>query len=268
MDLRIANQVALVTAASKGFGRAAARRLALEGCRVAICARTAADVESAAAEINAEVLKSQAAGRVFGIAADISTQAGCAAFVDAAINHYGAAHILVTNTGGPPAGTFETTDEEMWRSAIENTLLNVVRLCELVVPHMRAAGGGRIVNITSVSMRQPIDGLLLSNVLRPAIGGFAKTLALEVAADNILVNNVCPGMHLTDRLRHLAEVRGGESGRTAEAELEALRESIPLGRLGDPQDLGDVIAFLCSAAARFITGQSFVIDGGAYRGLA
>ena len=263
MDLGIQGKVALVSAASKGFGRAIAAGLAREGCRVVMCARTAETLERAADEI-----RNETGAEVRTIAADVSLAADCRRFVQCALDEFGGVDILLTNTGGPAAGTFDTTDEAAWRAGIESTLMNVARLTQLAVPQMRKKQWGRIVNITSSSAKQPIAGLLLSNALRPAIVGYAKSLALELAADNILVNNVCPGMHLTDRLRHLAEVRAGDSGRTPAEQLGMMADEIPLGRLGRPEELADVVVFLCSERASYVTGQSILVDGGAYRGLA
>ena len=141
--------------------------------------------------------------------------------------------------------------------------MNVVRLVRGAVPHMQRSGWGRIVNVTSLSARQPIEGLLLSNAFRAAVHGLAKTLSRELAPDGILVNNVCPGMHATDRLRHLAEIRGREAGISTEAALGKLAEAIPLKRLGRPEELAAAAVFLCSERASFITGQSIIVDGGA-----
>jgi 3-oxoacyl-[acyl-carrier protein] reductase len=267
MDLGINGKVALIAAASKGFGRAVAAQLAAEGCRVAICARTRAPLEQAVREITAEAQTTNPSAEVLPIVADVSKSDDCHRFVEIAADKWGGVDILVTNTGGPTPGTFETTDESAWADAVQTTLMNVVRLVRLCLPFMKERRWGRIVNITSVSVRQPIDGLLLSNTIRPAVVGLAKTLAAEFGTYNILVNNVCPGSHLTDRLRELADVRAQMNGTSAEHELELMGKSCPLNRLGQPEELAGVVAFLCSQPASYVNGQSIVVDGGAYRGM-
>lgn len=258
MDLGITNRVAVVAASSKGLGRAVAHGLAAEGCRVVVSARTEADVRKAAAEIAGAT-----GAEVEGIVADVSSPEGCERLIAGAVSRFGALDILVTNTGGPPAGRFDALDEAKWTSGFESTLMNVVRLIRGALPHMRKAGRGRIVNITSLSARQPIEGLLLSNAYRAAVHGMAKTLSREFAPDGILINNVCPGMHATDRLTHLAEIRGREAGISTEAALVKLAEAIPLKRLGRPEELAAAAVFLCSVRASFITGQTIIVDGGA-----
>lgn len=263
MDLGINGKAALVVAASSGLGRAAALELSREGCRVAICSRDAARIEQTAREIQSET-----GGEVAAIAADIATAEGCEAAVEGAAQRLGGLDILVTNTGGPAPGGFGSVDDGAWNDAIQSTLMNVVRLVRLATPHMKTNGWGRIVNIASSSARQPIDGLALSNAMRPAIVGLAKTLSIELGEHNILVNNVCPGAHLTNRLRELADVRAEKNGTTRDVELENMALANPLGRIGDPAELAAVIIFLCSERAGYVTGQTIVVDGGAYRGLA
>lgn len=258
MNMGITGKVAVVAASSKGLGYAIARGLAAEGCRVVVSARTEADVRDAAARIAAET-----GSDAEPIVADVSVAADCERLIASAAERFGSVDILVTNTGGPPAGRFEALTEAQWSSGFDSTLMNVVRLVRAALPPMKANGWGRIVNLTSLSARQPIEGLLLSNAFRAAVHGFAKTLARELAPDGILVNNVCPGMHSTDRLRHLAEIRGEEAGISTEAALDRLAGAIPLGRLGKPEELAAAAVFLCSQAASFVTGQSIVVDGGA-----
>jgi 3-oxoacyl-[acyl-carrier protein] reductase len=261
MDLGIQGKVALVAAASKGLGRAIATGLAAEGARVAICARTYHTLQRAAAEIG-----SQTGAEVVPVAADVSRPDDCRAFVEAAVGRWGSVDILVNNSGGPPPGPFEVHNDTAWAAAVESTLMNVVRLTRLVLPYMKAKRWGRIVNVESISVKQPVDNLLLSNSIRPAAIGLAKTLALELAPYGILVNNVCPGSHDTDRLRALAAARATKSGRSAEDELQATAATIPLGRLGRPDELANVAIFLCSERASYVTGSTILVDGGAYRG--
>lgn len=260
MDLGIEGKVALVAAASKGFGRAIAAGLSAEGARVAICARGAEALHEAAAEIHART-----GGEVLPVVADVTTAAGCHDFVEAARQRWGTVEILVANSGGPAPGTFDQLDDAAWEAAVQSTLMNVVRLVRLAVPHMRAAGWGRIVNVQSISVRQPIDTLLLSNSIRPATLGLLKTLATQLAPNGILLNSVLPGSHATDRLNELAAVRAQTSGRSAVEELREMAASIPLGRLGRPEELADVVVFLCSERASFVTGTSLLVDGGACR---
>lgn len=268
MDLEIAGKVALVAAASRGLGRAVAYRLTQEGCRVAICARNREALEQTADEIQSQVAGAGHETIVLPIVADVSQKEDCRRFVASAVEEWGTIDILVTNTGGPTPGDFESLDEAAWEQAIQNTLMNVVRLIRWCVPHMRRNGWGRIVNIASTSAKQPIDGLLLSNVQRPAILGLAKTLSAELGPHNILVNTVCPGTHMTDRLQELAATRAAKNATTIEREYERMAAACPLCRLGRPEELAAVVAFLCGIPAGYINGQTILVDGGTYRGLA
>lgn len=263
MDLGIAEKCALVTASSKGLGFACARALAAEGCRVVVSSRGGAALEAAAGAIRDET-----GAEVEAVAADVSEKIDLERLAERACDRFGGVDILVTNTGGPAPGTFTTTDDSAWAEGFENTLMNVVRLSRLCLPWMRSNGWGRIVHITSVSVKQPIGNLVISNSIRAAVHGLSKTMATEFAGDGVLVNCVCPGLHLTDRLRELAEVRGKASGRSQNEELAALEQSVPVGHLGRPEDFASVVAFLCSERARFITGTSVLVDGGATLGVA
>jgi 3-oxoacyl-[acyl-carrier protein] reductase len=260
MDLEIAQRVALVAAGSKGFGRAIAQRLAAEGARVAICARTEATLEQAAKEI-----RDATEADVLAVPADVTKAADLERFVQAARDRWGRIDILVTNSGGPAPGNFDDMDDDAWLAAFESTLLNVVRLIRLCLPDMKRGKWGRIVNVQSVSIRQPVAGLLLSNSIRPGCAGLTRTLADELAPHGILINTLCPGSHDTDRIRALADKRAQQNGTTPEHELEQMAAAIPVGRLGQPEELADVAAFLCSARASYVTGVSLVVDGGAAR---
>lgn len=262
MDLGLAGRPAVVAAASKGLGKASALALAREGASVAICARDAGALEAARDEI------AEATGAtVIAIPADVSRHDQAGLFVREAAEALGGCQILVANAGGPPAGSVEDFDEEDYRAAVDLLLVSAVAMAREALPRMRAAGYGRIVVISSHAARQPIRNLVLSNAVRPAVLGWAKTLSDEVAGEGITVNAVLPGRILTDRVRWLAEQRSAGSGRTAEEELAADAASIPVGRLGDPQELGDLVAYLASERAAYLTGCFIQVDGGLYRGL-
>ena len=247
MDLGIAGKRAAVAAASGGLGFACAAALAAEGVRVAICGRDRRRIDDAAAAIGAGCVP---------LVGDVSDAAGGAAFVAAAAEALGAVEILVTNAGGPPPGTFATTDVDAYMPALNLNLLSVVGMCKAAVPAMQASGWGRVVAVTSVAVRQPIAHLILSNTARSGATAFLKTLAREVAADGVTVNSVQPGLHETDRLKQL--YGGVVDGSTL---------GIPAGVVGRPEDFGATVAYLCSDQARFITGLQLHIDGGAYAGL-
>jgi 3-oxoacyl-[acyl-carrier protein] reductase len=260
VDLGLKGRAAAVAAASRGLGRAAAHALAAEGCSVALCGRDEARVREAAEQI------ARATGaRTLAVKADVGVAADCRAFVTRAAEELGRLDILVTNTGGPRPGAFETIGDEAWEEAYRVTLANVVHLVRAAIPHMRARRWGRIVNIASLSAQQPIQGLALSNALRPAIVGLAETLANELGKDGILVNTVCPGYTRTERLDEVAKARAGAMGVTAAQVIEALGHSAPLGRVGEPEELAAVIAFLCSERASYVTGTTIAVDGGATR---
>lgn len=262
MDLGLKGRVAAVAAASRGLGRASARALAAEGASVAICGRDEGRLRETAGEIARET-----GSRVLPVVADVGVAEQCAAFVERAAAELGRLDILVTNTGGPRPGGFEALSDGDWQLAFEVTLRNVVGLVRAAVPHMRRARYGRIVNIASLSARQPIDGLALSNAFRPAIAGLSKTLANELGGDNILVNTVCPGFTRTARLEELAHVRAQATGTTPEQYLAGLSKVVPLGRIAEPEEFGAVVAFLCSERASYLTGLTLQVDGGATRGL-
>jgi 3-oxoacyl-[acyl-carrier protein] reductase len=250
MDLGIAGKRAAVAASSSGLGLACARALAAEGVRVALCSRDAGRVEAAATGIRRD------GGDAVGLVADVSSMEDAAGFVEAAVEALGGVDILVTNAGGPPAGTFASTDLDAYLPALRLNLLSTVALCSAAVPAMVAAGWGRVVAITSGTVRQPAPDLILSNTARAGATGFLKTLATEVAPHGVTVNSVQPGLHATDRL---AQLYGGD--------LAGAAARVPAGALGDPADFGAAVAFLCSEHARFITGAALPVDGGAAKGL-
>jgi len=263
MDYGIAGKTAVVAASSKGLGRAIALGLAREGCRVVVNGRDGATLEA-----TAEAIRAETGANVLGVPGSVADAGDCERLIREGAAAFGGVDILVTNTGGPAPGTFADFDDEGWRDAIDLTLLNVVRLIRAARPHMAENGWGRVVNLTSVSAKEPIVGLLLSNALRAAVHGLAKTLSRELAPEGILVNNVCPGLHKTERLEHLAEVRAKDWGCSTDEAFERLAATIPLKRLGDPSELANAAVFLCSGAASFVTGQSIVVDGGAMSGLS
>ena len=262
MDLGIRGKVALVSAASKGLGKAAATELAREGASLAICARGEEALLSAADEI-----RRGAGVDVLPVVADVSKPEDVAALVDAAIKRFGHIDILVNNAGGPPTTTFLDASPEEFRQAIDMNLMSTLLLSKAVVPHMRRQGWGRIINIVSLAAKQPLPGLILSNTSRPAVLGLAKGMANELAKDGILVNCVCPGYTLTDRVRGQTAARAQATGQSEEEAVKATAANIPLGRLGQPEELAAVIAFLASERASFVTGVAIQVDGGQYAGL-
>jgi 3-oxoacyl-[acyl-carrier protein] reductase len=267
MDLEIAGKVALIAASSKGLGRASAEALAREGVRVVITSRHADELARAAAEIRSL----PGAADVHTLSVDLSRGEDVARLVKATIGRFGQLDILVTNAGGPKPGSFADLDENDWYAGLDATLWPVVRLIANALPYLEQAaverGGGRIINIVSTSVKQPIDGLVLSNALRPAVIGLAKSLSRELAHKGILINNVCPGSFDTDRIREIYERRSQLSGKTVEEVRTEGVKAIPVGRLGRPDELGAVIAFLASAKASYITGQTLSVDGGMVTGL-
>ena len=256
MKLGLEGRSVLVMAASKGIGLASARAFHAAGAHVTICARGEQALHQAAASMPGAL----------AIRADATDPDDIAQVVAHATRQFGAVEVLVNNTGGPPAGLFEALDDEAWAAAVEGTLMSAIRVTRAVLPAMRAARWGRIVNISSSGVRQPVPGLTLSNSVRMAVLGWAKTLAGQVAADGILVNTVCPGWTLTDRVTKLLGDRAGASGRS-EADLAAeIAADIPLGRMGRAEEVANLVLFLGSEAASYITGTAIPVDGGAVKG--
>ncbi|HJR58842.1 MAG TPA: SDR family oxidoreductase [Vicinamibacterales bacterium] len=262
MQLDLEGKCAIVCAASKGLGRATALSLAREGARVAVCARSEPALAGAAAAIR------EATGAfVVPIAADVAIADDVDRLVERAAQELGAIDILITNTGGPKSAPFMAISDADWREAIDSLLMSVVRLSRAVIPHMRRRGGGRIINITSISAKQPVEGLVLSNALRAGITGLARTIANELAPENILVNCVAPGYTATDRVVELAEAAARREGITAEAVQQRTVARIPMQRMATTEEFADVVTFLASGRASYVTGTTLQVDGGYVRSL-
>jgi 3-oxoacyl-[acyl-carrier protein] reductase len=258
MDLGLRGRAALVTAASKGMGRACAMGLAAEGARVLMCSRTEADVRAAADEVRAKT-----GAEVHAMAADVTRAGDVKALAARAREAFGGVDILVANSGGPPRGGLEEMSDEQWHGALDVSLLSVVRLIREVLPSMRERRWGRILTIQSVSVKQPVDGLLLSNAIRPGVAGLAKTLAPELGKHNITINVVCPGRIMTQRF-----LGGAKAAGLAEAEyIKQSIDDIPLGRIGTPEEFANVMVFLASERASYVTGVALQVDGGLVRGI-
>ncbi|MGB8348683.1 MAG: SDR family oxidoreductase [Ktedonobacteraceae bacterium] len=258
MDLGLTGKAALVLAASKGIGRACAATLAAEGAGVTIGSRNQQMLEQTAQEIERE-----SGQRILAVPTDVNNEEDIKAIVTATMKAFGRIDILVTNAGGPPSGIFESLDDSQWQHAFEQIFLSIVRLIRLVSPVMQQTGGGRIINIVSTSVKQPIERLILSNALRLGVVGLAKTLSFELAPFNITVNNVCPGRILTDRIRqgHMVQEQIAQ-GISEDEALNSIAQDIPLQRLGKPEEVGALVAFLASEQAGYITGTTIQIDGG------
>lgn len=262
MDLGLKGRVAIVAAASKGLGRAVAVELAREGAEIAICARTPGELERTAG------LLGQETGReVFHRALDVSDERAVASFVDATEARFGRIDICVTNSGGPPSKPFVDTLGADWRAAVEQLLMSTVSFAREVLPRMQKRKWGRLITITSSAVKQPVDGLLLSNSIRAGVTGLARTLANEYGPFGITVNNVCPGYTRTDRLDTLAESVSARSRVKPQEVFDSWTRQIPAGRIGTPEEFAAVVAFLASERASFVNGTSIAIDGGMVRSL-
>jgi 3-oxoacyl-[acyl-carrier protein] reductase len=260
MDLELKGKVAIVGGASKGLGRACAEVLAAEGAKVVMCSRTAADLERAAQEI-----KAKTGADVYAYAGDLEQHATIQALVAAAVKQYGRLDILVNNSGGPPLAKSLSATEEQWAVAVQRSLLYFARMSREAIPHLKKQGGGRIVNILASTVYQPIPNLALSGATRMGVVAFAKSLADEVGRDGILVNNVCPGSLLSERMLGNVTARAKELGITLEAALAQRAEETSLGRIGDPKELANLVAFLASGKASYMTGTTIRVDGGLVR---
>ena len=262
MDLGIKGKVALVAGASQGMGRAAALGFAREGAKVSICARGEAALNEAAAMIRKET-----GGEVLSMVADMAKVEDIQRFVNKSAEHFGRVDIIVNNAGGPPPGDFMKFSDEDWTNAYNLSFMSTMRMTREAVPHMRKVGGGRVINITSYSVKEPIAGLVLSNAVRSAVIGMAKTLSRELAAHNILINNVCPGRIDTERAQKLNKARADRLKRPIEEINREMAAEVPLGRYGTTEEAADLIVFLGSERASYITGTTIQIDGGLVRGI-
>jgi 3-oxoacyl-[acyl-carrier protein] reductase len=262
MDLGLKNRVALVAASSQGIGFATAEAFAAEGCRVAMCSRNQQTLDAAAGKIrvqhNAEILAQ---------AFDVTDAAAVSRFVSAIAEKWGGVDICVTNAGGPPAKGFLSASLDDWQNALAGNFLSTVYFAREVIPHMQRKRWGRIVTITSITTKQPVADLVLSNAVRAAVVGLVKSLANEFGKDGILVNNVGPGFTATDRLKQLAKTRASASGKTEEELFAGMAADAAVKRLGEPREVAETIVWLASERASYVTGQTVLVDGGLYKGL-
>jgi 3-oxoacyl-[acyl-carrier protein] reductase len=262
MDMGLKERVALVAASSQGIGRATAEAFAAEGCRVALCARNAEALQAAAGRIR-ERYKVDVLAEAF----DVTDARAVSHFVADAAAKFGSVDICVTNAGGPPAKGFLAATLEEWQRALEANFLSTVYFAREVIPHMQRKHWGRIITLTSITTKQPVTDLVLSNAVRAAVVGLVKSLANEFGKDGILVNNVGPGFTATDRLKELAKARASASGKSEQEIFDGWAADAPVRRLGDPREVADTIVWLASERASYITGQTVLVDGGIYKGL-
>jgi 3-oxoacyl-[acyl-carrier protein] reductase len=262
MDLGLNNRVAVVAASSQGIGLATAEAFAAEGCRVAMCARNRQTLEA-----GAEKIRRQHKAEVFTDAFDVTDASAVSRFVKAVADKFGSVDVCVTNAGGPPAKGFLATSLSDWQHAIDANFLSNVYFAREVIPHMQRKRWGRIITITSITTKQPVTDLVLSNAVRAAVVGLVKSLANEFGKDGILVNNVGPGFTATERLKELAKSRSASTGKPEQEFLDGWAVEAPVKRLGQPRELADAIVWLASERASYITGQTVLVDGGMYKGL-
>jgi 3-oxoacyl-[acyl-carrier protein] reductase len=258
MNLGLEGKRAIVMAASRGLGLACARALAQEGCRLVICSRDEARIRAAA-----ETIARESNTEVHAVAADVAGEREAQQLVDTAVQHFGGLDIVVHNAGGPPGGDFASMTEAQWQKTFEQNMLSFVRLVHAAVPEMRRAGGGRILTIASSSVKQPIPNLVLSNAMRAGVWGLAKTLSRELGPDKILVNVIAPGRIQTERIEELDQLTAAKAGKPIDEVKRASVSAVPLARIGQPHELANLVVFLASEAASYITGQAIMVDGGA-----
>ncbi|GAB4539291.1 MAG: SDR family oxidoreductase [Anaerolineales bacterium] len=261
MDLKLKDKVALVTGSSRGLGYAAARALAQEGCKVAINGRDAAKIQSAA-----EKMSKEASSRVIGLAGDVSEIGAPEKLIRQTVESLGGLDILITNAGGPPPGGIDSLDEAAWQKGVDLCLMLHVRLIQAALPYLRKSAAASILTVTSISTKQPINNLLLSNSVRAATIGLTKSLSVELGKDGIRVNSILPGWTETERVTELMTNRANANHSTVEEELRKQAAESPLGRLGQPEEFANAAAFLVSPAASYITGVMLSVDGGMYKG--
>ena len=262
MDLGLKGKVALVAGGSQGLGLAVALDFAREGAKVAICALDDPHLPAAA-----EAIRKAAGGEVFSIPADVSDLEQAKNFVRKSAARFGTVDILVNNAGGPPSMSFLEIDDELWLRGCRLNLLSTIVMTREAVPIMKEKRWGRIVNMTSIAVKQPIDGLILSNTVRSGVIGFAKSLSNELASFNVTVNSVCPGYTMTDRVRNLSKVLAEKQGTTPEAVVQKWAAEIPMKRIGTPEEFASLVVYLASQQAGYITGAAIQIDGGWYKGI-
>jgi len=262
METGLRGRVAIVAASSQGIGRATAETFAAEGCRLAMCARNAPKLEAAA-----DAIRQRFRVDVFAQALDVTDPGAVHSFVGAVVKKFGGVDICVTNAGGPPAKGFLAASIDEWRKAIDANFLSTVYFAREVIPHMQKKRWGRIITLTSISTKQPVPDLVLSNASRAAVVGLVKSLANEFGKDGILVNNVGPGYTATDRLKELARARSASQNKSEDEIFSAWANDSALKRVGQPSEVADTIVWLASERASYITGQTILVDGGAYKGL-
>lgn len=260
MDLELKNKVAVVGGASKGLGRACAEALAEEGAKIVMCSRTQADLEQAAQDIRAKTKAD-----IFVFAGDLDHYETIRKLIAATVERYGRLDVLVNNSGGPPLAEAHNATEEQWATAVQRSLLFFARMCREALPHMKSQGGGRIINILASTVYQPIPNLALSGATRMGVAAYAKSLSEEVAKDGILVNNVCPGALLSERMLSNTKARAEKQGISLEKALALRANEIAVGRIGEPRELAYLVAFLASGKSSYITGTTIRVDGGLVR---